>query len=324
MKTNKKALELVEKGLSAKTVSKLTEGQINTLYSKIILSEQTQPQIVNKNVKQIVLPPGSETTVGSVSVSNKGGKTTVTPTTEQEMEEDVEVDSMDSQKGERSQDPKQVGPSSDDGFDDYNDGTDEFSEEKEMKNNPWAICTASVGRSNKRKYERCVKDVKKSLKEGKNPLSLFLESEIMRIVEKHIPPKIKKGDLMKFINENSPTTAPSKPKTKPTTKPGKPDVKPSQPSKPSHPFKNPNPGEKEVPKAKRKETNEAGPAIAPSKPKTEPTTKPGKPGVKPSNPVKPAHPLRNPNPGEKEVPKAVSPEDAKDKVIDVIMNILQK
>ena len=34
----------------------------------------------------------------------------------------------------------------------------------EEKANPWAICTTSVGRKNKDKYEKCVKDVKK--KEG--------------------------------------------------------------------------------------------------------------------------------------------------------------
>ena len=33
--------------------------------------------------------------------------------------------------------------------------------EGESKNNPWAICTAKVGREDKAKYESCVKDVKK-------------------------------------------------------------------------------------------------------------------------------------------------------------------
>jgi hypothetical protein len=33
--------------------------------------------------------------------------------------------------------------------------------EEETKNNPWAICTASVGRADKDKFESCVKDVKK-------------------------------------------------------------------------------------------------------------------------------------------------------------------
>lgn len=32
---------------------------------------------------------------------------------------------------------------------------------EEEKNNPWAICTASVGRENKSKYERCVLKVKR-------------------------------------------------------------------------------------------------------------------------------------------------------------------
>ena len=32
---------------------------------------------------------------------------------------------------------------------------------EETKNNPWAICTASVGREDKVKYERCVMDIKK-------------------------------------------------------------------------------------------------------------------------------------------------------------------
>lgn len=33
--------------------------------------------------------------------------------------------------------------------------------EQEKENNPWAICTASVGREDKDKFESCVKDVKK-------------------------------------------------------------------------------------------------------------------------------------------------------------------
>jgi len=32
---------------------------------------------------------------------------------------------------------------------------------KKKKCNPWAICTESVGRDDPKKYERCVKDVKK-------------------------------------------------------------------------------------------------------------------------------------------------------------------
>jgi hypothetical protein len=152
---------------------------------------------------------------------------------------------------------------------------------KQKEQNPWAICTAQLGKEfgtrerhlwsakEKNKYERCVEDVKKSLKEGKNPVSLFLENEIMRIVEKNLPPRITKGDLMKYLSEAGPATAPTKPApgTKPTTKPGKPDTRP----RPKHPGKNPNPGENPAPKAKK-----------------------------------------------------VSPEVAKDEVLDLIMNLLEK
>jgi hypothetical protein len=85
-------------------------------------------------------------------------------------------------------------------------------------------------------------------------------------VEKHMPPKITKGDLMKYISEQE--TSPS-PTTKPTTKPG--TTPGTKPGKRQNPFKNPNPGENPAPKAKK-----------------------------------------------------VSPEDAKEKVIDVIMQLLEK
>jgi hypothetical protein len=249
-----KALELIDEGFSAKTLRSLTEPQLNVLHSKI-MNEQAQPIKTTKTIQQIVLPSGSQTTVGGVSVSNVGGKTTVTPTTETEVKEDEDLDI--------TKDP-----------DATDDGMGIF--EKDEKSNPWAICTAQLGKEfgtrerhlwsakEKNKYERCVKDVKKSLKEGKKPVSLFLENQIMKLVERNLPPRITKGDLVKYLSE--------------------------------------------------------APATAPSKPKTSPTTKPGKPATRPQ---KPAHPLRNPNPGEKESPKAINPERAKDEVISAIMKILK-
>ena len=41
---------------------------------------------------------------------------------------------------------------------------DEISEEKDKAVNPWAVCTAQVGRDDKEKYESCVKKVKKKHK----------------------------------------------------------------------------------------------------------------------------------------------------------------
>ena len=300
MKINKKALELIEKGLSAKTVSKLTESQINTLHSKIVISEQIK-EIPSKKYE---IGPGG----GSLPANEKGymvkqdpvTKKVVATASEQEMSEEEEV-TIDPNKETETQDPKQVGPSSDDGFGDETDGMGMFESESGQPN-PWAICHAQVGPKKTRKFERCVKSVKKQLEEGKNPVSLFIESQILKIVEKNLPPRITKGDLLKYLAEASPLTAPVKPTTKPDTKPR---------TRPSHPGKNPRPGEQIDPKAG------AEPTTAPTKPITKPDTKPR---------TRPAHPGKNPRPGEQIDPKAgrISPEVAKKEVIDVILNLLNK
>lgn len=266
MKSKERISDLMKRGLSRKTISKLTEQDIETLYSKLLIEQVTE--IPSKKTYKVG-PKGGK--VGNVVISPDPNTKEVMVTAEEgEMREDME-DSMNFEKGQRTQQPHQVGPSTDDGFGNYGDGTGEVGEgrKKKKKYNPWAICTSQLssefGTSERsewskpqmRKYERCVKDVKKSLTEGKNPVSLFLEQQLTKIVMKHLPPKMTKGDLMKIINE-----APAAPAVKPATKPT-----------------------------------------------TKPTTRP--------------NPFKNPNPGENPAPKAVSPEDAKEKVIDVIMNILQ-
>jgi len=288
MKNNIKAYELIEKGLSSKTVSKLNESQIETLYKKLVLSEQVTEVPTKKTFK--VGPKGGK--VGNVMVSTDPNTKEVIVTTENELDETetddltdkdaLGADALQNITGQEA--PHMANDMAPDGMDDDSDNNRKMmgmSEEKKKEQNPWAICTAQLGKEfgtrerhlwsskEKNKYERCVKDVKKSLKEGKNPVSLFLENEIMRIVEKNLPPRITKGDLLKYLSEAGPATAPTKPApgTKPSTKPGKPDTRP----RPKHPGKNPNPGENPAPKAKK-----------------------------------------------------VSPEVAKDEVLDLIMNLLEK
>jgi hypothetical protein len=287
MKVNKKALELIDKGLSANTVQKLTESQINTLHSKLF----TEVTMVSKDDSGTINT--LKTQKKPFEVYEKDGEVKET--------DDVEV-TTDPNKETETQDPKQVGPSSDDGFGDETDGMGMFESEADLKPgqpNPWAICHAQVGPKKTRKFERCVKSVKKQLEEGKNPVSLFIESEITKIVERNILPRITKGDLLKYLSE-APTEAPTKPITKPDTKPT---------TRPAHPGKNPRPGEQIDPKA-------GEPTTAPTKPITKPDTKPR---------TRPAHPGKNPRPGEQIDPKAgrISPEDAKKEVIDVILNLLK-
>jgi hypothetical protein len=303
MKINKKALELIDKGLSSKTVSKLTESQIDTLHKKLF-------------VEQTMVSKTDSTTISKLKSEKKPFQVYEK---ELEEEDDFDLDADQAYTGQQgSHDEDQP---ADDGMDDDTSPQNHdskmigMSEEKEDGPNAWAICHTQVGPKKSRKWERCVREVKKQLKEGKNPVSLFLESQIEKIVEKHIPPRITKGDLLKIISESEPAVAPTKPTTKPGTKPT------TRPNKPAHPGKNPNPGEHPAPKAKKSETKEQQTA-------PEPTTKPAptKPGTRPDTRPRPAHPGKNPNPGENPAPKAkkVSAEDAKDKVIDVIMNLLEK
>jgi hypothetical protein len=311
MKINKKALQLIDKGLSSKTVSKLTESQINVLHKKLF-SEQT---MVSKSDTE---------TINKLKTEKKPFQVY-----EKELDEDDTLNVVN--------DP-----------DATEDGMGIFEKDYKDGPNPWAICHAQVGPKKTRKFERCVMSVKKQLKEGKNPLSLFLETQIEKIVEKHIPPRITKGDLLKVITESEPASEPSSPKrktdstkkpvspnlkryetkeqatapapAKPATRPStKPTEKPKE--KPFNPGKNPFPKEREAPMAKKRETKEQATAPAPAKPATRPTTKPTTtPKEKPFNPGK------NPFPKEREAPMAnrISPEDAKERVIDVIMKILEK
>jgi hypothetical protein len=288
MKVNKKALELIDKGLSSKTVSKLTESQINVLYSKLLGEQVTE--VPNKKTYEVG-PKGGEVN-GVVISQDPSTKKVMVTTKEGEIDEEEEV-TLDPNKDTETQDPHQVGPSSDDGFGDETDGMG-MMEEKDGPN-PWAICHAQVGPKKTRKFERCVMAVKKQLKEGKNPVSLFLETQIEKIVEKHIPPRITKSDLLKIVKESTKGSEPSKPGIAPTY---------------------PKPGP-----TKKQDTKEQATAPAPAKPSTEPTTRPS---TTPKE--KPFSPGKNPAPAVKPAPKAgkINPDTAKEKVIDIIMNILEK
>lgn len=274
MKTNIKALELIEKGLSSKTVSKLTESQINVLHSKLV-SEQVTEIPSKKSYKVGTaggnLPPAPK---GYSVKQDPNTKEVIATASESEMSEqdDFDLDADQAYTGQQgSHDEYQA---ADDGMDDDTSPenkdrqmvgmTEGKKKSKKDEDNPWAICTAQLGKEfgtrerhlwsakENNKYERCVKDVKKSLKEGKNPLSLFLENEIEKIVERNLPPKITKKELMNYLNEAEPAVAPTKPA--PTTKPG---TKPTPTKRPGHPGKNPNPGVNPKPKAKRPSPDEA-------------------------------------------------------------------
>jgi hypothetical protein len=101
-----------------------------------------------------------------------------------------------------------------------------------------------------------------------------LERKIMKLVEKHITPKMSKKDFLSLVSEQE-----TKPKIK------EPITKPNEPSTPY----SPKPGPKKAPKAHKREFDEQE-----TKPKIkEPITKPNEP----STPY-------SPKPGPKKAPKA--------------------
>lgn len=75
-----------------------------------------------------------------------------------------------------------------------------------------------------------------------------IEKQIMKLVEKHITPKMTKKEFLNLVKEQSPRTAPTTPGVKPGI-----DT-PSKPSKPATPYK-PKPGVKPSPKAKKQVPN---------------------------------------------------------------------
>lgn len=306
MRTNNKRKTLMEIGLSSNVISKLNENQIDILFEKFGLSEQVRQ--TTKTVKTTTIPPSTARSTGAVvdgaSIkTDPSGNIVVMHAAEGEMKED-NVDVMGSAMGgATTQAPHQI--MSPDGMDDdsdkqidkYEDMTEQKSKElKKKESNPFAICHAQLGPERDDKFERCVRKVKKSLKEGESPYAFFIEEKIVSLVESYIQPRMTKKDLMKMIEE-SPMIR--KPLYRPKTKGLVGNMKMNKPIG------------KLMSLGKTMATEDA-PTIAP--PKTRPTTKPG-PGVRPS------HPGKNPQPGVNPAPKAMA-EKAKKDVLKIIKDIL--
>ena len=156
MKINNKALELIEKGLSANTVGKLTESQINILHSKLV-SEVT---MVSKD------DAGTITTLKSqkkpFEVYEKDGEMKETETDDVTDQNALGATALQDLTGQEA--PHDANDMAPDGMDDDSDDnrkTMGMSEQQEK--NPWAICHAQLGPKKTRKFERCVKSVKKQL-----------------------------------------------------------------------------------------------------------------------------------------------------------------
>jgi len=284
---NNKIKQLMERGLSHKLLSTMNEGQINQLH-KMMVGEQVKGSVMLKKG------------IDPKEYTDKGINVTVI---EKELEEDADLD--DSAEKDSNYDPfagnsvgNEDGPSSDDGFGGGYDGMG-MMEEKKDGPNPYSICHSQVGPKKSRKWERCVREIKKQIKEGKNPYLPIMEAALAKMVERHISPKMTKSELINTLSEQGIISRPFKnsmmgfvghdeldkpvekmyiskketmeqgTKTAPAPTRVKPGTKEKEKPGKMDPFKNP----KHQPKPKAEKMDEQGTKTAPAPTRVKPGTK---------------------------------------------------
>lgn len=130
MKNNKKILSLLNHGFKGSLLNNLNESQIDSLYKRLVENKKE-----TKEQTQVVTQVFDSTKPDQKAKLNQMLKDPTKLQGQNIEVKETEEDSMDFEQGERTQQPKQVGPSTDDGFDDYGDGGDinekEFNEIQE-------------------------------------------------------------------------------------------------------------------------------------------------------------------------------------------------
>jgi hypothetical protein len=311
MKTNNKILQLIKHGFSGGLLSDLNEGQINALYNR--LSEQVTPLPAKPSYKigdkGGVVPPNDK---GYSIKKNTDNTVTATP-----MEEDTDLDVVNdpdasadgmgmfedkeiNEKFESKQQQKYFFAKCGDGktkeqkkwckmADEFSKKTNfgklpnkkETKEDFNMGDYYKKVASAAAGAT-----KQNLSKISPSVNMGESEM----ERKIMRLIEKHITPKMSKKDFLNLVSEQGTKEKErTKEKEKETTK------------KPGTPY-SPKPGPAKAPKAHKHEVDEQGsPTIAPPKPKT--PTKPSKPGT-PYSP-KPG-PAKAPKAGKEKLPSWLS------------------
>jgi hypothetical protein len=316
MNTNQKKLKLIGHGLKASTLNKLTEGQVDVLFSKL----QEQVKTTTQQVKTITVPQNiAKTTgadIGNVNVkTDANGNVIATEMTEDDtlnvvqdpdatedgmgMFEEKEIDEKFESKKQQKYFFAKCGDGKTKEQKKWCKMADEFAKKtnfaklpEKKKETKEEFNFGDYGKKVMSTVTKLNSDnlnkVNPVVKGMGNPSTIVfdeseIEKQIMRLVEKHITPKMSKQDFLNLI-EGDTKTAPAKPKEKEKEK-----------VKPGHPFK-PDPDKKGAPKAMKSEVGEGDTKTAPAKPKEKEKEK-----------VKPGHPFK-PDPDKKGAPKAVKKE----------------
>ena len=275
MNTNQKKLKLVKEGIKASTLNKMTDSQVDILFGKL----QEQVTTTTKQVKTVTVPQNIAKTTGA-DVGNVNVKTDANGNVIATEMQEGEID----EKFEAKKQQKYCVAKCGDGKTKEQKKWCKMAEEFGKKTNFAKL--PEKKKETKESYDDMVKSAYTKVMKNKlgemMPQPTFgeskIEREILRIVERHITPKMSKQELLSLF-EGDTKTAPAKPKVNPGTKP-------------KHPFQ-PDPNKKGAPKAKKREMDEDT-KTAPAKPKVNPGTKP-------------KHPFQ-PNPDKKGAPKAMKKE----------------
>lgn len=201
---NSKLVKLLHEGFSMTTLENLNERQLNVLYRKI-----------TEEKGSVRMPADKADPAKLKALTDQG--------IDVEMSEDLE-DPMDFEKGQRTQNAKQVGPGTNDGQDNYDDGMSESSlHEKAVSKQQQKIMGLALsvkkGDTPKSKVSKKVQKMAKEM--SKKDLTDFaktkhkglpktveemeiekLEEGILRIVQNHLPPHTTKSELLNYINRN--------------------------------------------------------------------------------------------------------------------------
>ena len=321
MKTNQKQLKLIQYGLKPSTVSSLNESQVNTLYIKLLESKkETKEAITTKDPKKALeiqkMDPNANVQVTTeteiseddteVDVANasKGMYTQdphqVGPGSDDgfknygdgtgELEEEYKrlMEKFESKKqqkyffakcgdGKTKEQKKWCKMA-----DEFASKTKNFKKLPEKKKEE----TKESGMSNytKKVASAFAGGLKSKLNDTLNPTmgESELEKQVLRLVEKHITPKMTKKEFLNLVREQG------------SPAPVKPDVDtPTRPKVPATPYR-PKPGIKPAPKAGR-EAPVKPDVDTPTRPKVPATPYRPKPGIKPA-----------PKAGRKRVPNWLS------------------
>lgn len=188
---NPKLATLLYEGFSMSTLEKMSNDQLNLLYSKIVNEDSTPvpPNQVKKITgTEVTVPPGGNATAPAGSkVQNKNGKTVITTTETELGEEENEIKEKSVSK--KQQEFFGIVRGMQKGDIPKKGKAGKAAKEMKKKDVKDFASTKHKNLPNKKTETKESDDVKK------------LEESIMRLVEKHISNQFTKTDILKMINK---------------------------------------------------------------------------------------------------------------------------